>query len=60
MRIAVLSGGGDALAMNAAIRAVARTAFFRGWDVMGAWAGYGGLMKGRIYQLAEILAESPE
>jgi len=25
--------------MNAAVRAVARTAFFKGWDLMVAWAG---------------------
>jgi 6-phosphofructokinase 1 len=51
VRIAVLTGGGDAPGMNAAIRAVARTAFFRGWDVMRVWAGYRGLMEGRIYPL---------
>jgi 6-phosphofructokinase 1 len=37
--------------MNAAVRAVARTAFFRGWDVMGVWAGYRGLLEGRIYPM---------
>jgi 6-phosphofructokinase 1 len=37
--------------MNAAVRAVARTAFFRGWDVMGIWAGYKGLLEGRIYPM---------
>jgi len=25
--------------MNAVVRAVARTAFFKGWDLMVAWAG---------------------
>jgi len=39
---------GDAPGMNAAVRAVARTAFFRGWEVMGVWAGYRGLLEGRI------------
>ncbi|MGH3144871.1 MAG: 6-phosphofructokinase, partial [Rubrobacter sp.] len=51
MRIAVLTSGGDAPGMNAAVRAVARTAFFRGWDVMGVWAGYKGLLDGRIYPM---------
>ena len=37
--------------MNAAVRAVARTAFFRGWEVMGIWAGYRGLLEGRIYPM---------
>lgn len=37
--------------MNAAVRAVARTAFFRGWEVMGVWSGYRGLLEGRIYPM---------
>src|SRR5215216_1680372 len=37
--------------MNAAVRAVARTAFFKGWEVMGIWAGYRGLLEGRIYPM---------
>ena len=51
MRVGVLTSGGDAPGMNAAVRAVARTAFFRGWDVMGIWAGYKGLLEGRIYPM---------
>src|SRR5215211_3180095 len=51
MRIGVLTSGGDAPGMNAAVRAVARTAFFRGWEVMGVWAGYRGLLEGRIYPM---------
>jgi 6-phosphofructokinase 1 len=51
MRIAILTGGGDAPGMNAAVRAVARAAFNRGWEVMGVWAGYKGLSEGRIYPL---------
>jgi 6-phosphofructokinase 1 len=46
-----LTSGGDAPGMNAAVRAVARTAFFKGWDVMGIWAGYKGLLEGRIYPM---------
>ena len=48
LKVAVLTSGGDAPGMNAAVRAVARTAFFRGWEVMGIWAGYKGLLEGRI------------
>ena len=51
LRIAILTSGGDAPGMNAAVRAVARTAFFRGWEVMGVWAGYRGLLEGRIYPM---------
>ncbi len=43
--------GGDAPGMNAAVRAVARTAFFRGWELMGMWAGYRGLLEGGIYPM---------
>jgi 6-phosphofructokinase len=51
LRIGILTSGGDAPGMNAAVRAVARTAFFRGWEVMGVWAGYRGLLEGRIYPM---------
>ena len=37
--------------MNAAVRAVARTALFEGWEVMGVNAGYRGLLEGRIYPM---------
>ena len=37
--------------MNAAVRAVARTAFFEGWEVMGVNAGYRGLLEGKIYPM---------
>ena len=51
MRIAVLTSGGDAPGMNAAVRAVARTAFARRWEVVGVEAGYQGLVEGRFQQL---------
>jgi 6-phosphofructokinase 1 len=51
LRIGILTSGGDAPGMNAAVRAVARTAFFRGWEVMGVWAGYRGLFEGMIYPM---------
>ena len=43
----MLASGGDAPGMNAAVRAVARTAaFFEGWEVMGVNAGTGGCWRG--------------
>lgn len=50
-RIAVLTSGGDAPGMNAAIRAVARTGFDRGWDVLGVRHGYSGLIAGDFWKL---------
>ena len=51
MRTAVLTSGGDAPGMNAAVRAVARTAFARRWEVVGIEAGYQGLVEGRFQRL---------
>jgi len=45
-RIAVLTSGGDAPGMNAAIRAVVRTGIDKGWDVFGIRHGYVGLIGG--------------
>lgn len=44
--IAVLTSGGDAPGMNACIRAVVRTAIFKGIEVTGVVAGYEGLING--------------
>jgi len=43
-RIAVLTSGGDAPGMNAAIRAVTRTGLDRGWHISGIRHGYNGLV----------------
>ncbi|NPV53186.1 MAG: 6-phosphofructokinase [Firmicutes bacterium] len=45
-RIAVLTSGGDAPGMNAAIRAVVRTGLHNGLEVFGVSRGYTGLMAG--------------
>lgn len=45
-RIAVLTSGGDAPGMNAAIRAVTRMAIDKGWEVFGVRRGYKGLIEG--------------
>lgn len=47
-KIAVLTSGGDAPGMNAAIRAVTRTAVKKGWQVFGVKEGYRGLIDGKI------------
>jgi 6-phosphofructokinase 1 len=49
--IAVLTSGGDAPGMNAAIRAVARTAIFRGLKVKGIKKGYNGLLNEDIIDM---------
>jgi len=43
-KIAVLTSGGDAPGMNAAIRAVVRSALKHGWQTFGVKEGYAGLM----------------
>src|SRR5688572_14648027 len=43
-RIAVLTSGGDAPGMNAAIRAATRAAIAQGWEVFGVRNGYAGLL----------------
>lgn len=43
-KIGVLTSGGDAPGMNAAIRAVVRTAIFNGVEVVGIIRGYNGLI----------------
>jgi len=50
-KISVLTSGGDAPGMNAAVRAVTRTAIKKGWDVYGVKGGYQGLIEGRITPL---------
>jgi 6-phosphofructokinase 1 len=50
-RIAVLTSGGDAPGMNAAIRAVVRTGLAYGWEVFGVRNGYAGLIAGEMTSL---------
>ena len=51
-RIGVLTSGGDAPGMNAAIRAVTREALCRGVEVMAIYRGYSGLISGDIKQFS--------
>jgi 6-phosphofructokinase 1 len=50
-RMAVLTSGGDAPGMNAAIRSVVRTGIDKGWQVWGIRHGYAGLVAGQLAQL---------
>ena len=50
-KIAVLTSGGDAPGMNAAIRAVVRTAIYNGIEVMGVQRGYSGLINGELFSM---------
>ena len=47
-KIAVLTSGGDAPGMNAAIRAIVRAGIYNGLEVYGVEDGYRGLVEGRI------------
>ena len=51
-RIGVLTSGGDAPGMNAAVRAVVRAALSNGVEVVGIYRGYSGLIDGDIRPLA--------
>lgn len=50
-KIAILTSGGDAPGMNAAIRAVVRTALANGLEVMGVQRGYAGLINGELFNM---------
>jgi len=52
-RVAVLTSGGDAPGMNAAIRAVVRTASARGAETLGVLGGFAGLAEGRFQLLGD-------
>jgi 6-phosphofructokinase 1 len=50
-RIGVLTSGGDAPGMNAAVRAVVRTGIDKGWKTFGVRHGYAGLLDDNFVQL---------
>ncbi|MDG1475884.1 MAG: 6-phosphofructokinase [Vicingaceae bacterium] len=50
-KIAVLTSGGDAPGMNAAIRAVVRTCAFHNIDSVGIYRGYEGLIEGDFEEM---------
>ena len=51
-KIGILTSGGDAPGMNAAIRAVARKALDEGVEVVGIVGGYSGLIQDNIIPLS--------
>ncbi len=50
-KIAVLTSGGDAPGMNAAVRAVVRAAIYHKLEVIGIEHGYEGMIKGELFKL---------
>ena len=50
-RIGILTSGGDAPGMNAAIRAVTRTALYKGMSVVGIRRGYNGLINKDVFEM---------
>jgi 6-phosphofructokinase 1 len=50
-RIALLTSGGDSPGMNAAIRAIVRTAVYRSMEVWGIRRGYQGLIDGDMFEM---------
>jgi 6-phosphofructokinase 1 len=50
-RVGILTSGGDAPGMNAAIRAVVRTGINKGWEMYGIRHGYQGMIDGNIISL---------
>lgn len=50
-KIAVFTSGGDSPGMNACIRAVVRTAIFKGIEVYGITYGYDGMINGNIKKM---------
>lgn len=49
--VGILTSGGDAPGMNAAIRAVTRASIARGYKVMGIRKGYQGLIDGDMFEM---------
>jgi 6-phosphofructokinase 1 len=49
--VAVLTSGGDAPGMNAAIRSVVRCGVAKGWAMHGVRNGYAGLIAGNIHEM---------
>src|SRR2546422_5751678 len=52
MRVGVLTGGGDAPGLNAAIRAVGQAAWREGYEVVGIRNGWLGLLQNDVFLLS--------
>ena len=57
-KIGVLTGGGDCPGLNAAIRALVKTAIKNNWVIVGIKNGWKGLIEGDIFLLTDSLASS--
>lgn len=57
-KLGVLTSGGDAPGMNAAIRAVVKAANYYHIDVMGIHCGYQGLIDGKIHRLTSSVVDN--
>jgi len=55
-KIGIVTGGGDCPGLNAVIRAVAKTAAFRGWETIGIIGGYEGLLAPQNYRVIDYKA----
>src|SRR5262249_10284559 len=55
-KIGIVTGGGDCPGLNAVIRAVAKAATMRGWETLGIFGGYEGLLEPRRYQILDYKA----
>ena len=55
-RIGVLTSGGDAPGMNAAVRAVTRAAIAKGYEVIGIKRGYNGLLHDARHRVGKALS----
>jgi 6-phosphofructokinase 1 len=53
--IGILTSGGDAPGMNAAIRAVVRAGIYNGFEVFGIRRGYQGMIEGDIIQMTSTM-----
>ena len=56
-KIGVLTSGGDAPGMNAAIRAVVRSSLYYGVEAVGIYRGYEGMIEGDFIELNAELAK---
>jgi len=56
MKIGIVTGGGDCPGLNAVIRAVAKTATKRGWETVGIFGGYEGLLPPQHYRVLDYKA----
>ncbi len=53
-KIGVLTSGGDAPGMNAAIRSVVRTALTSNIEVVGIYSGYSGLLQNKFTPWVQV------